>query len=405
MRPADIGSTVAWAEADQDIIADDAGPRPEFIDADLLAENLGKIAGARSAIGKIAHVGDTEVHRYAPDKRAAATGDDDLRASALIRRAGGPRKTVGVSGKQGRKTGRTLGDPLAIVADAHPRLDRADLLDPRLQLYDPFHRIGRRRRRIAAVKRITGTREIVVRALAQEYAGRIGEACRNAREERARFLEALDLQLVQGIVGLLGSDEVTHHQADARIGFRAPGERRFRLGRRGKTEPAHSSVEVNCKRRRAPSADDRRPAHKLVAGTDHRRKPMVEVVGGVGARLQAVENENGRTGAERGAGAHALLDLRYKERPAARVVKRPCGRFDPDPIGVSFDYARAFCRLYSPSEKSPIVGERGKIDGQHTRRDIGGRAHVEWRGHGPAACGNRSPQYRSGICSSRARLL
>src|SRR5262245_31892320 len=94
---------IALSEPREHLVADAAGRSAKLVDADAAAEQGGKVAAPRAAVGQVGHVDRQKVHRYAADDRAALAGDDRLRTRLAFDGASRARIAVGVADRHDRK--------------------------------------------------------------------------------------------------------------------------------------------------------------------------------------------------------------------------------------------------------------------------------------------------------------
>ena len=328
-------------------------------------EKLGACSWLGGAFGKVGDVGDAEVHRRSSDKPAAAPADDDLGAAAPVGASGGARQSVGVADQQCRQPRAAAGGPLRVVAAALSWRDPAGLFDGDLEGRHRQHRIGSARGRVAAVKRVARTGEIVGGPFAKEKARRIRQRSRQLRERQARLGKQFYLQGVVGIVRNLGGDEMAHQQFGA---LRAVlFDRLIEGGQRVEAEPAHARVEMQGKTRAGRGA--MAPALQLLNRADRGHEMTRAIVSdGMRVRLQAVEDENLRFGhGQRVAQFDAFRGMGDEKGAAARVIERRSDLGGAEPVAVGLDDARAPARGRPRGKPAPILRERLQIDGQQSR--------------------------------------
>ena len=131
------------------------------------------------------------------------------------------------------------------------------------------------------------------------------------------------------------------------------------------------------------------PAREFLGAADHRRKPMLAIVGmRVGARLQAVQHIDARLRPRRQRRAHprALAQLRDEEMAAARGVQGGGGGLDANSIRVGLDH-RGDCAGAPRAASAAIVGKRGEIDGEDAGRLRRRRVGLRCTGSAPRGRG------------------
>src|SRR5262249_28639309 len=115
---------VAPPEIGENLVADGPHAGGEVVDADAAADQGGKIAAARGALGKIADVDRQQVHRYAAGDGATLPGDDDLGCGLAPGSAGRPQEAIRVADRDRGDTARPRGGGgcalTARLAPAHP---------------------------------------------------------------------------------------------------------------------------------------------------------------------------------------------------------------------------------------------------------------------------------------------
>src|SRR5262245_62481861 len=92
-----VNPVVAPPEIGENLVADGPHAGGEVVDAYAVADQGGKIAAARGALGKIADVDRQQVHRYAAGDGATLPGDDDLGCGLAPGSAGRPQEAIRVS--------------------------------------------------------------------------------------------------------------------------------------------------------------------------------------------------------------------------------------------------------------------------------------------------------------------
>src|SRR5215475_1883542 len=124
-----VNPVVASPEIGENLVANGPHAGGEVIDADAVADQGGKIAPARGALGKIADVDRQQVHGYAAGEGAALPGDDDLGCGLAPGRAGRAQEAIRIADREHGDTARPRGGEGCAIADSFALVDRAHLDD------------------------------------------------------------------------------------------------------------------------------------------------------------------------------------------------------------------------------------------------------------------------------------
>ncbi|MNI24173.1 hypothetical protein D3C73_777850 [compost metagenome] len=234
-----ILALVALAEAGQHLIGNRSGRLRKIVQRLVRPDHLDKAAERYGTDWQGAYINGHAVHRNAADDRLAVVAEID--GTPITEAA---RQTVGVTGCNRRKphfAWRHERSPVTNPCSGGygSRLDHCNL-----QADDGFHRVGLRRRRVAAIKRNAGTRHVAVIALAEKDAVGVGKADRQVGKFLGDPLHLRQLLIVLLTLHLIGRSEMAHDEAD--IDQLVIGKFRFQLyllGRR-KPQPRHAGVEL-----------------------------------------------------------------------------------------------------------------------------------------------------------------
>ena len=98
---------------------------------------------------------------------------------------------------------------------------------------------------------------------------------------------------------------------------------------------------------------------------------MLDVVGRIGAGVEAVQHIDLRLRRQQAAGRNTLAEVGDEEGARAGGPQRRRRPIEADPIGVRLDHRGASAGRRQAGERAPVVGERGEIDGQTAGRAVG----------------------------------
>src|SRR5262249_9601531 len=130
-----VNPVVASPEMGETLVANGPHAGCAVADAYAVADQGGKIAAARGALGKIADVDRQQVHRYAACDGATPPSDDDLGCGLAPGSAGRPQEAIRVSDRDHGDTARPRGGEGCAIADGFALVDRAHLDDPALEVH------------------------------------------------------------------------------------------------------------------------------------------------------------------------------------------------------------------------------------------------------------------------------
>ena len=222
-----------------------------------------------------------------------------------------------------------------------------------------------------------------MRRLGQENAGGIGERGRHAGKALAHMREGSDLPGIDGVVRLLGGDEMAHHEAwregTEQLSVFGELDRRFHP----QAEAVHAGVDMEGRRQAAcAGAAEGRPLLDLFQRAEHRPQ-VVRPVGGSGAGQKAVQHVDHGIGRGR-AHAPSLDGVGDEEGAAAGAIERRHSLLDANAIGVGLDDRRRLGGADPCGQGAPVGDQGGQVDGEKPARLIladGGAGPVRCAGH------------------------
>src|SRR5262249_59432977 len=191
-----VNPVVGWGGVGESVVANGPHAGGEVVDAYAVADQGGKVAAARGALGKIADVDRQQVHRYAAGDGATLPSDDDLGCGLAPGSAGRPQEAIRVSDRDHGDTARPRGGKGCAITDGFALVDRAHLDDPPLELDHRPHWIFFARGRIDAVDRHARSDQVAIRGAAEEYARGIGKRGRHTAIQKANFAKHPDLPAI-----------------------------------------------------------------------------------------------------------------------------------------------------------------------------------------------------------------
>src|SRR6516225_12256753 len=265
-----VNPVVASPEIGENLVANGPHAGGEVVDAYAVANEGGKIAAARGALGKMADVDRQQVHRYAAGDGATLPGDDDLGCGLAPGSAGRPQEAIRVSDRDHGDTAWPRGGEGCAITDGFALVDRAHLDDPPLELDHRPHRVFFARGRVDAVDRHARPDQVAIRGAAEEYARGIGKRGRHTAIQKTNFAKQPDLAVIHRVIGDLGAGEMADQQRETmifRLQARGDGNRLVR----GDAEPVHAGVDVESGAT-APvlDGDERIPFGKFGRAVDDR---------------------------------------------------------------------------------------------------------------------------------------
>src|SRR5262249_33087794 len=148
-----VNPVVASPEIGENLVANGPHAGGEVVDAYAVADQGGKIAAARGALGKIADVDRHQVHRYAAGDGATLPRDDGMGCGLAAGSAGRTQEALRVADRDHGDTARPRGGEGCAITDGFALVDRAHLDDPPLEVHHRPHRVFLARGRIDAVDR------------------------------------------------------------------------------------------------------------------------------------------------------------------------------------------------------------------------------------------------------------